>query len=679
MAVVAAPSRLAEAVRPTAVRIAAAFTLAGLAVALLASTLVISFLDGESAWWAAASGAVLAPAIAGLLIALYRPSNVIGWLLLADAVNVGFGFLASPYSHYGLVTSPGALPAARWALLWESAGWPALFAFLVALVLAFPNGSLPSPRWRAVAIGAAVSFAVLQIAVLFEPQNYAGSYAHVSSPLPSLPAFVRTALTPFWIGAFASLFAVAWSVRARFRLAQGVERLQLLWLAYGALLIPLTLVACLIESSIGSRAGSVTSVVLAAALTVVPASIGLAVFRYRLFDIELVLSRTLIYGTLTACLIAAYLALFVGIERLIPARGVAGVVAAGVVALGFQPLRQVLQRRVDRLVYGDRSDPYGALARLGQRLESAPDPAEVFATIVDDVSNALRLGYCAVALRRDEAFEIAAERGRAGRETQVALPLSYQGDEIGRLIAEPAAKGAFSSTDRQLLADLARQAGVAVHGVKLISDLQRSRERLIAAREEERLRLRRDLHDGLGPTLAALVFKIGLIRDTARDDPDRTDRLLRELAGETQDAIADIRGLVYALRPPALDEFGLVGALREQAALLSESTQLEIGVRSTELRELPPAVEVAAFRIVVEALTNVVRHARGTNCTVDLRLDDELEIDVADDGIGLGDDARMGVGLRSMRERAEELGGSFETETGAGGGTHIHVRLPVNP
>ncbi|MDX6485377.1 MAG: hypothetical protein QOF43_530, partial [Gaiellaceae bacterium] len=221
--------------------------------------------------------------------------------------------------------------------------------------------------------------------------------------------------------------------------------------------------------------------------------------------------------------------------------------------------------------------------------------------------------------------------------------------------------------------------GAAVHGVRVMSELQRSRERLIAAREEERLRLRRDLHDGLGPTLAALVFKVGLIRDSVRVDPARSERLLIELGRETKDAIADIRTLVYALRPPALDELGLVGAVREQAALLAETAGLDIVVESPELPELPPAVEVAAYRIVIEALTNASRHANASRCDVDLRLADGLELDISDDGVGLADDCRPGVGLRSMRERAYELGGRFDTGRSPAGGTTIHASLPVDP
>jgi len=654
----------------TARAIAAAVLALG-ALALLTGTLVLTVVDGESLWWFAAAATIAVPALAGLLVALYRPANLIGWLLLGDALAAGLAGFVHPYAHYAFVVDPGALPGARWALLWDNAGWPSLFAVLVALVLVFPDGRLPSGRLRRVAIAAGACWIVVQLATLFEPQDYTAPFAGVDNPLPELPGGIRAALTPFWLAAFASLFGAAFAIRVRFRNAEGPERLQLLWLTYGALLIPLAVIVCLAGGAVGDGAGFATDVVVAFALTIVPGSIGIAIFRYGLFDIELVLSRTLLYGTLTGCVVAGYLGLFLGLDRVLHVRGVAGVAAAGLVALGFQPLRVLVQRRVERLVYGDRADPYGALARLGQRLQSAPDPDEVLTTIVEGVTNTLRLGYCGIIL----SDRVVAERGSAGREPQTRVPLEYQGETLGALVAEPAPRSALGRDERRLLHDLAAQAGVAVHGVRLMADIQQSRERLVNAREEERLRLRRDLHDGLGPTLAALVFKIDLIRQGAHRDPGGTAERLRELGGATQSAIADIRRLVYELRPPALDELGLVDALREQAAALSEGSGVVIDVRSNTLPPLPAAVEVAAYRIVTEAMTNVIRHAAAASCTVTFRLAKDLEIEIEDDGTGFDTGTRLGIGVNSMRERATELGGTLEIAVD--GGTRISAHLPV--
>ena len=217
--------------------------------------------------------------------------------------------------------------------------------------------------------------------------------------------------------------------------------------------------------------------------------------------------------------------------------------------------------------------------------------------------------------------------------------------------------------------------------MQLTADLQLARQRLVTTREEERRRLRRDLHDGLGPQLASLSLKADTARNFVADDPAAVDRLLVEFKGQTQDAISDIRRLVHGLRPPALDQLGLAGALREQANSLSGDRGVQIIVAAPEvLPALPAAVEVAAYRIVTEALTNVVRHAEATRCTVWLCLDDgALHLAVDDDGAGLPADYRAGVGLSSMRERAEELGGACRIEARApqAGGTRVAAWLPV--
>jgi signal transduction histidine kinase len=373
-------------------------------------------------------------------------------------------------------------------------------------------------------------------------------------------------------------------------------------------------------------------------------------------------------------------------------------VATGVVAALFQPLRARLQRAVDRLMFGDRDDPYAALSQLGQRLESTLAPDAVLPTIVEAVREALRLPYVAIALQQGEATLVAAESGDASWESGVRLaaafqpapsisqlPLTYQGEVVGRLLLAPRlGERGFSAADMRLLGDLARQAGVAVHAtqlhthaLRLAAALQQSRERLVSAREEERRRLRRDLHDGLGPTLAGLTLKIDTAHDELYEDVDAAAALLRDLKGNLREAIADIRRLVHNLRPPALDELGLVAALQTQIAHY-QGPALRITLDAPEaLPPLPAAVEVAAYWIVTEALTNVARHAQARHCRIQLALDGALTIEVLDDGRGLPDERRWGVGSSSMRERAEELGGACIVEPAADGGTRVRARLPL--
>jgi two-component system NarL family sensor kinase len=662
------------------VRVVCAVAGACIAVALSVGAYVLTALNHQSLWYLVTSPAVLVSAAVGALIALRRPGNSIGWVLLANALALGCAFVVDPYARYALVTDPGSLPAARWAVLWDKIDWPTMFAGMIALALLFPTGRLLPGRWRKVAIAALVSFVGLMVAVAFEPQHFSGAFAAVRSPLPTLPALVRLLLTPFWIGAYASLIAAAVAVVVRFRRSRGVERLQMLWLTYAALLVPAALVACLAEELVTGRLGRVTQVAIVVAVSAIPVAVAIAVFHYRLFDIELILSRTIVYGALSLTVASTYLGLVVGLDRLVHVRGLAGALAAALVALGAQPLRHPLQRRVQRFVYGDRSDPYAALARLGERLQATPDPAEVLTTIVDSVAVALRLGYAAIELERLGVHEVAAARGHPGRADRTTIPLTYQGEKVvGLLVVEPPPGAELTRSDRRLLDDLARQAGVAVHAVRLTADLKRSRERLVSAREEERRRLRRDLHDGLGPALAGIVLKLDTTRLVLAEDKDRGDLLLTELRIETQEAIADIRRLVYELRPPALDELGLIGALSEQATRLSHAGGPRIAVDGpADLSSLPAAVEVAAYRIAAEALTNAARHASARACSVSLSCNGALELAIADDGAGLAASSRPGVGFASMHERAEELGGTCTISRRPGGGTLVHALIPLH-
>lgn len=432
-----------------------------------------------------------------------------------------------------------------------------------------------------------------------------------------------------------------------------------------------------------------------AALLAIPFSLAVAILRYRLWDIRFLVNRALVYGLLTGSIVLLYVLVVGSLGALFQARGnlLVSLAGAGLVAVLFEPLRMRLQQGINRLMYGRREEPYMVLSQLGERLEAALAPEAVLPLLVETVAHALVLPYVAVRFQGQgkDADGAGEAEGRTVAaygspvEPSLVVPLVYQGQRIGDLVAGRAPGQSFHPADRRLLADLARQAGVAAHAVRLNAELQEAREHLVVAREEERRRLRRDLHDGLGPTLGGLTLKVGTARYWLGQNPQAADRLLAELEGDIARTVADIRRLVYALRPPALDELGLVGALRELAAQMARlSTEpaagslLRITVDAPDRPPpLPAAVEVAAFRIVQEALTNVVRHAHARNCTVRLTFERDLVVTVIDDGTGFARERRQGVGSSSLFERAAELGGKLAIESPAGGGTRVEAHLPL--
>lgn len=478
----------------------------------------------------------------------------------------------------------------------------------------------------------------------------------------------------------------------RYRYISGtVERQQIKWVVFGIAVgylvtilfaLPVLLFPSQLADTGSLYFGAVLATVLAVFPLLVPLSIGIAILRYRLWDIDVLINRTLVYGTLTACVVALYVLVVGSLGVLLQIQGnlLVSLVATGLIAVLFHPLRNRLQRAVNRLMYGERDDPHAVLSSLGTRLKATLAPEEVLPALVETVAQALRLPYVAIALKQAETFVIVASYGIPQNESLLLL-LVYQTETIGQFVlASRAHNEPFTPAERKLLEDIAHQAGVAAYAVSLTSELQRSRERLVTAREEERRRLRRDLHDGLGPILAIQSLQLGAARDLLVQNPAAADVLLSEMKAQTQVIIADIRRLVYDLRPPALDELGLISALREQAAHYSQFNGLQVALEAPEsLPPLPAAVEVAAYRIVLEALTNVVRHAKASRCRISLSLSDVLYLEILDDGVGLSENHCAGVGMTSMRERAEELGGTCKVETATAGevGTRVCARLPL--
>jgi signal transduction histidine kinase len=341
------------------------------------------------------------------------------------------------------------------------------------------------------------------------------------------------------------------------------------------------------------------------------------------------------------------------------------------------------------MMYGERDDPYAVLARLGKRLEAAVVTDDILPNLVETIAITLKLPYVAIFLGSVGENTIAASYGTSTvgrRDEHLNLPLIYQGEPVGQLVMAPRAGAEpFSKDELKLLGDVSRQVGVAAHNVRLAKELQKSRARLVTAREEERRRLRRDLHDGLGPTLASQTLKLDAAMDLIDDDPAAARSLMLDIKDHSQQTVTRIRRLVYDLRPPALDDLGLIGALRAHISQLqSVSNGLVIDFIEPEenLPSLPAAIEVAAYRIIQEGLTNVVRHAHAQQCRIALSMlnqkGSQVIIRIDDDGVGLPQDLQPGVGIASMRERAAELGGSCTLERNNAGGTRIEAILPLD-
>jgi signal transduction histidine kinase len=531
-----------------------------------------------------------------------------------------------------------------------------LVALVIWFLVIFPTGR-PMPRWAAVPFAA---WAAATLAVILNPALY--------PPGGDPPGLLGLLIAAGFCGGIA---AQAWRWR---KASDQVARAQTRWVLLGLVIaIFFTLVPAFALPGNGGMTGFVIT---SLAWLAVPASIAIAVTRYRLWDIDIVINRAAVYGAVTVILVATYLGIVVGANAVFAGRGetLLSLAAAGLVAVAFQPLRLAVQQVVNRVMYGERDDPRAVLLRLGRAVDESMAGDGLLHQIASTLASALRLPYAAVALRGGEVFSTGTEP--LEQRNILCLPLNHQGEGVGELrLAPRGPRDPFSPADLELLRELAVHVAAAAHAVELAAELRKSRERLVNARAEERRRLRRDLHDGLGPQLVSLALKLEAERNRAgRDDELRAT--LADLAGQTRIVIADVRRLVYALRPPALDELGLVGALGQAGQAVADGMQFQFD-RPDELPPLPAAVEVAAYRITQEALNNVVRHSGARHCRLALTVaGGGLRLEVCDDGSGIPAGAPAGIGLSSMRERAEELGGRLELESAEGGGTRLAAFLP---
>jgi len=609
----------------------------------------------------------------GALILTRRPGHRIGWLFLATA-SLSVAGAGSAYALYTLVIAPGALPGGAWAAWIASWAWTPFLAMPTLLVLLFPDGRAPSARWGLLARLIVGWLAGVTVLAALLPGRLDPFPAHNPIGLTALQPLrpLADALIGVVMVGFAPLClaGLVW----RFRHADGDERAQLKWFVSAAV----------VALAAGLLGGFLPIPVLAGdalwliGLSCLPVAAAVAIIKYRLYDIDVLIERSIVYGLLTALIVAGYVAIVAVLGGWL-SQFAASLVATGVAAVAFQPLREWVQRRIDRLLYGHRADPYGALATLGARLESTVPIDAVLPTVADAIATALNLRYVAIEIADGDRVRMAANHGRQV-DDPLRLPMFYRGTVVGWLLAGPPTTASrLSAADRRLLADFARQAAATVHAVALTGQLMQSRSRLVASREEERRRLRRDLHDGLGPTLAGLTLQLEAVGRLVGHDPETAAVRLRRLKATLQDAVIEVRRLVDGLRPPALDDLGLVEAIEQHVAAMpgGDAGPTVFVETAAPLPDLPAAVEVAAYRIATEAALNAIRHADAQTCRIGLRFDGSLHVEITDDGRGVVDGQRSGVGLQSMRERAAELGGACVITPADPHGTVVRARLPV--
>ncbi|MEV7226713.1 histidine kinase [Polymorphospora sp. NPDC051019] len=667
----------------------AAWPLCGLTLLLTAAAIWLAVLNGAPASDLSHHLLVVASAVVGGLIAAHRPGNPVGWLALTSGLCFALQEACGQYAAHGVVVDPGSLPFAA-ALAWpQNWLWIPGNAAIALIPAFFPDGRLLSPRWRPViwTVVALTALAVVTNAV--RPGDNEQIYP-VSAPNPlGVTGWQPLADTTGTLAILASavfLFAAGGTVVWQARKARGARRQQVKWLGYAVGLSVLVVAGRLVVGLTDGHPGlfpyenAVWDFAGGASVSLVLVALGIAILKHQLFDIDLLISRTAVFVTLSACVGGAYV-LVVGLlgagfdtSASLPV----SFAGAAVAALIFAPLRHWLQRRVNILVYGERDDPYAVLARLGQRLEQTQDSSAVLSTSTATVREALQLSYVEIQTVDGRSYRLGSPPA-----DPVRIPL-VAGEPVGDLLLGPRS-GEVSLGDRELrlLADLARHIGVAVQAVRaldraqsLAADLQRSREHLVVAREEERRRLRRDLHDGLGPTLAGLTMRAEVAQEIGPGE--QANRMLEEIVVDARTAVADVRRLVDGLRPPALDTMGLAGALRSHIAAWPAAGPRVVFEAPEALPALPAATEVAAYRIAVEALNNARKHARAD--TVEVRLTitgQQLRLDVHDDGRGRQPGQPDGVGMHSMRERADELGGECTVTSAPGTGTRVTAILPT--
>jgi len=648
--------------------------------------------------------------IVGGLVASRQRRNPTGWLFLFVGVVAGLQGVTAEYARLALVTHPGS-PGGIWALWLDS--WVIFLVFpagaLALLLLVFPDGHLPSRRWRPVAATAVGSAVVVTILGAFTPGPL---QTGATLPTPAnpigLPAngalgTVLNALGFLWFVGYPVFVVAAVAPLVRMRRSRGDERQQLKWIAYTVIVSAFVITALTFAPfSPAFPSWPATLAITLGIGVAIPVAAGIAIFKHRLYDIDIVISRTLVYGALAVFITAVYVGIAVGIGTLVGSGGKPNlglsIVATAIVAIGFQPVRERVQRFANRLVYGQRATPYEVLSQFSERVAESyavDDVLPRMARVLADGTGAQRadVWLCSGAvLRAAASWPMDAGAIEPVAIMNGAIPTLPNTDRVVEVQQQNELLGALSVTKRRgesltpiedkLLSDLAHQAGLVLKNVGLTADLQArlddlraSRQRLVAAQDNERRRLERNLHDGAQQHLVAIKVKLGLVEMLATRDPENAKATIVGLKADADEALETLRDLARGIYPPLLADKGLAAALQSQAG----KATLPVHVDADGVGRYPQETEAALYFCTLEALQNVQKYAEASSATVLLREDGErLLIEVVDDGRGFDmTTIKRGAGLTNMEDRLDALGGALQIESTPGVGTTLRATVPA--
>ena len=660
-------------------------------IALMAGALVLEYVDRDllpasmTGWtFGNVSRQVvnLAVPVVGFVLASRRPANPIGWLFLTAGLVLALEAFGAQYALRALVAAPGSLPAGR-AFAWLG-NWVGVFPLVILafVFLLFPTGHLRSRRWRPAAWFVAVAFALAAVLLVVTATRY---WSH---PFISFSNGTPADLTAAFVLMAAALVAGVTALVVRFARSSGEERLQLKWFAAAAVLVVVTLIPGFVTNV------AVWSVLSNLAFVCLFAAIAIAVLKYRLYDIDFVISKAVLYGSLAVFITAVYAALVVGIGTLAgnTRSPLLAALAAAVVAVAFQPARQRAGRLASRVVYGRRATPYQVLSEFAQRIGGTYAAGEVLPQMAQIVAAGTGAKTVVIWLRvGDELHPEASSDGnpREGPlpvdgqvlpplpDSDISVPVVHQGELLGAISITMPKDEALRPAGQQLVTDVASQAGLALANAGLIEDLRASRQRLVTAQDQARRRLERNIHDGAQQDLVALAIKLQLAETTVAADPAQTGPVFGELKAGAADALENLRDLARGIYPPLLADLGLAAALNAQAS----KSLLPVTVEADAIGRFGQDTEAAVYFCCLEALQNTAKYAHATQARICLQAHNgTLSFTVSDDGTGY--DTRhtpLGSGLRNMADRLAALSGQLEVRSAPRQGTTITGHLPTTP